>query len=119
MTPPATEFNIPILPPSANRLWRVGNGRIYKSTEYKNWLDTMGYIVQGQRPRPIEGPYKLTIGILRPHTTRDLDNNIKPINDLIAGLGIVANDRDCELLNVRWLSNAEGITVRVERAGLG
>lgn len=111
-------LNLPY-PPSANRLWRRSGARIHKSTRYTDWLRDAGFLAMNQRPGSLRGPYRLTIQAVRPDKRkRDLDNLIKPTNDLLKTIGVVEDDSDCEIISVRWVTSGEGLNVRVEQAGV-
>lgn len=114
----AIEIHIPVLPPSANDMNEYGKGRVFNSKAYKNWRYNAGLIVKSQKPAGIVGPYKLTIQAERPAKRRDLDNILKPISDLLQDAGVIANDCYCEMISARWLTQMDGISVRVERAGV-
>jgi len=101
------------LPPSANRLWRHGRGRIYKSDAYSGWLTQCGWHIAIARPKKITGPYALTVRAARPNgRSPDLDHILKPIGDLLQRQGVISNDNLCEEISAKWAS--EGMTVRIE-----
>lgn len=94
---PDITLSLPV-PPSTNRLWRHGNGRTYKSPEYCAWITEAGYkAALGAAGDKIDGAYAL--GLTLPKTRMDPDNLIKPCNDLLQHVRIVANDR-----HMRWLA---------------
>ena len=66
----------------------------------------------------ISVPYKLTITAKRPNKRRDLDNIIKPLNDLLAKLGAVKNDNLCEMVMARWVTTGDGVAMLLEKAGV-
>ena len=112
------ELQLPY-PPSANRLWRRSGSRIHKSSAYAGWLKSAGWEAMAQRPGGIKGPYALSIQARRPDSRkRDIDNLIKPISDLLATVGVIEDDCDCDLVTARWVTTGEGVRVRVEPAGL-
>ncbi|MDE2099586.1 MAG: RusA family crossover junction endodeoxyribonuclease [Patescibacteria group bacterium] len=112
------ELNLPY-PPTANHIWIRARKGMRKSDEYERWLRDAGFIALAQKPGRLQGPYKLSIQIRRPdRRRRDLDNAIKPISDLLASVGIIENDCLCEMLSARWVTNGEGVTVRIEPAGV-
>lgn len=103
----------------ANRMWTHGYKGPKLSAKYEKWLHDAGYLALGQRQGKISGPYKLTIHAVRPdRKKRDLDNIIKPISDLLVSVGIIQDDHLCEMLSARWVTQGEGITVRIESAGV-
>ena len=100
-----TITDLPI-PPSANRIWRVANGRQHKSAEYTAWLTECGWRTAKHR-NAFPGPYALAIEAdrSRPYmVARDIDNLIKPVNDMLQHAGVVANDKHCMSVTARWAS---------------
>ncbi len=88
-------------PPSANRMWanRKG-GQKRLSTEYALWLSVAGWEMKTQAFAwaALDGHYEL---ILEVNPGRaDLDNLIKPANDLMQKMGVVGNDRDCKRVTI-------------------
>ncbi len=68
----------------------------------------------------IKGPYKISITAARPdNRKRDLDNILKPISDLLKTMGAIEDDHLCEMLTARWVTSGDGVTVRLEPAGIG
>ena len=110
-------------PPSANRIWRNHRGRTHRSKEYTAWIDGCALLFKARAFEMIEGPYTLVMVCDRSHGARDLDNMIKPINDLLQHVGVVANDRSCERIMACWrredgeIKKGSTVTVRVERIG--
>ena len=92
MTDPADiQLTLPV-PPSANRLWRNGQGRTFKSAEYMGWLANGG-LACAEQTHGDHLPGAYAIAITLPKTRIDPDNAIKPVQDLLQRAGIVANDR--------------------------
>ena len=94
-------FNLPA-PPSSNRIWRVSNNRVHKSTEYTTWLKDMAWIVIQQigprkQSEALQGPLSVTL-VVHPsdgrNGRRDLDNSIKPVLDFMEHIRLIDNDRD-------------------------
>lgn len=107
-------------PPSANRLWVRARKGMRKSDAYSAWLTEAGWHAKAQRPTKIDGPYKLSIHASRPdRRTRDLDNIIKPVNDLLQAVGVINNDSDCDIVCARWVTaGGPGVVVFLDRAGV-
>lgn len=107
-------------PPSANRLWVRARKGMRKSDAYSAWLTEAGYIAKSQHQKPLSGPYKLSIHAKRPDKRRrDIDNLIKPLNDLLQSIGLIADDTDCEMVCARWItSGLEKITILVQPASV-
>jgi Holliday junction resolvase RusA-like endonuclease len=107
-----------IYPPSANRMWGFGRGRVFKTDAYKSWIETATNQLNSQYPGTILGPYKLTIQ-LRVGPKIDLDNAVKPTNDLLQSAGVIENDKHCRQVSLRWVTSGfDGMYVRVERAAI-
>lgn len=87
-------LNLP-RPPSVNAMFRnvPGVGRV-KTTDYKNWIKEAGWMLNAQRPQPIQGDYRLLV-LVGP-TRADIDNLTKAINDLLQSHGVVENDNKCQ-----------------------
>lgn len=112
------ELTLPY-PPSTNHLWIRARKGMRKSPAYVAWLTEAGWIAKSQRPGSVKGPYKLSIQVPRPDKRRrDIDNTIKPISDLLASIGVIRDDCDCEMVSARWVTVGEGVTVRIEPAGV-
>jgi crossover junction endodeoxyribonuclease RusA len=110
------EFQIPY-PPSTNRIWRQGQGRVHKSQEYKDWLALASWEMRVQLgPRiVITNPFKLTVRVQRPdRRKRDLDNLLKPILDLIAHYGLIENDSLCHWIDARWEGEGRWVFIQLE-----
>lgn len=93
-------------PPSVNRLWRVGKGRVYRSPKYVEWLLEAGLEIMAQKPKlackAIKGPYALVIKMAPRSSLADADNFIKAISDLLQKHNMIENDRLCRKLLVVW-----------------
>lgn len=90
-----------------------------KSDSYARWLHCAGWELLQQHPKKIKGPYKLSIMAVRPDKrTRDIDNLIKPVSDLLQTHKVIRNDSDCEMISARWVTTGQGVHVRIEPAGM-
>lgn len=106
-------------PTSANDLWERTRTGMRKSDSYKKWLRDAGYLANAQHQRRIQGPYKLSLQAVRPdNKCRDIDNLIKGCSDLLVSIHLVDDDSLCEMVSARWVTTGDGITVRVEPAGV-
>ena len=106
-------------PPSANHIWRTAGKRVYRSKRYMEWLEEAAGMAIGQRQGGIKGPYKISIDAVRPDKrVRDLGNLEKPISDLLVQIGTIEDDKLAEMICIRWVTNGEGVTVRIEKAGI-
>lgn len=88
------------VPPSANRLWRVGKGRIYKTQKYQRWLWEFLHSIRvsipmfmGMKFPIVTGPFDVWI-LIHPNRKRDADNSAKAVLDAAEKLGLIRNDAD-------------------------
>jgi Holliday junction resolvase RusA-like endonuclease len=96
------QFILP-LAPSVNRLWRISGKRMYKSQEYKNWIEEAGWMLKEQIKTKIDGKYAIHIAVLRADKRRrDLDNLLKATSDLLVAMQIVEDDSQCMALAAEW-----------------
>jgi Holliday junction resolvase RusA-like endonuclease len=81
------------LPPSANRIWRVGeNGQVHRASAYRGWLKTVGWeCLIAKATGRVPGFYALRVTV--PEMRKDPDNILKPTGDALQKAGVVANDR--------------------------
>ena len=110
------EFSVPY-PPSANRIWRQGKGRLHKSKEYQDWLALSAWEMRAQLgpKQVITQPFKLELRVNRPDKRkRDLDNLLKPILDLIGHYGLIENDSLCHWIDARWKGQGEWCYIKLE-----
>lgn len=106
-------------PPTANHLWVRARKGMRKSDAYVTWLMLAAIEARRQTFKRVSGPYKLTVVASRPdRRKRDLDNLLKPLNDLLKHIGAVEDDSDCEMISARWVTTGEGVSIRVEPAGV-
>lgn len=86
------------LPPSANRIWRVGqNGAVHKAAAYRGWLKQVGWeCLIAKATGRVPGLYALRVRV--PPMLKDLDNVAKPTGDALQRSGVVANDKHCQRL---------------------
>lgn len=82
------------LPPSANRIWRRAGRRVHLSGSYAAWKRVAGLMIAAAGIAPVAGPYALRLDL--PERMRgDIDNRVKPVNDMLVLNGLVADDRLC------------------------
>lgn len=101
-------------PPSANRIWRSSNGRVYRSGEYESWTRTVGQELMVQRARPIKGAVRIEIAV-SDKVRGDLDNRCKPTLDALVKFGIIEGDskKHVRAIQLRWDALVKGIQVTV------
>jgi crossover junction endodeoxyribonuclease RusA len=98
-------------PPSANRIWRSGGGKVYRSNEYVSWMEEADMAVMAVKAYPkrkIAGPFEVEIllsdvGLRR---SSDGDNRIKALLDWCQSRDIVRNDSDCRRGFWEWVEPA-------------
>lgn len=82
------------VPPSLNRLWRVGNKRIYKDPKHARWMREFWYRWLLAKPpnfSALQGQLDAEISIC-PKRKRDADNSAKALLDAAQQVGIITND---------------------------
>jgi Holliday junction resolvase RusA-like endonuclease len=84
------------IPPSVNNIWNpvykgYKKAAMVRSPEYNSWLNKAGFELLSQKPKGIKGKYNLSI-LFNDKIRGDLDNRIKPINDLLQKHGVIEND---------------------------
>ena len=105
---------------SANNMWRHNRGRSHLSPEYRAWIEECQWELKRQGAHSYgcyPHDYKLIITAKR-NAKMDLDNIVKPINDLAQRTELVKNDRQCIFVQARWATNGDGVSVRIEPAGM-
>lgn len=116
---PSIELKLPF-PPSQNHMWVRAKRGMRMSDRYRLWLAAAGWHIRAQTREKITGPYKLSVTAARPDKRkRDLDNfAFKAVSDALTSTGVIRDDSDCEMLSARWVTTGEGVTVRIEPAGV-
>lgn len=107
--------NLPI-PPSANALTRNAGKKRKKTDAYTAWIADAGWTIQqvpASERRPIAGPYTLIIRAQRPNRMRDLDNIVKPLNDLLKRHKLITDDRHCQRIEAHWLGQGSLVSVTI------
>lgn len=90
-----------------------------RTDAYMAWIALA--LVEGRRQKPstITGPYKLSVQAIRPDKRkRDLGNLLKATEDLLVHLGVIEDDSHAEMISMRWVTQGEGVRVRIEPAGI-
>jgi len=109
-------------PPSANRYWRVWNGRAVKSEEARNYQTAARLVGLQQKAkqgvRGLEsGPVKVLIRVYRPAKRGDLDNALKVLFDAMAGVAYLDDSQVVEIRALRFESKSNPrVEIEVERA---
>jgi crossover junction endodeoxyribonuclease RusA len=90
-------------PPSLNRLWRSGKGRVYRDAKYIRWLNDAGWAIKQAKCGKIKGKFTAEIVLTPPNKRRiDMDNRMKAIFDLAQKLELIEDDSLCDLLIVSY-----------------
>lgn len=105
-------------PPTANTIWRRGNGRTYLNPKYMAWQnEANGMFLQQKSAKtigtPIVGPFEvhLTFSKDKRRKGSDLDNRVKPVLDQMQKLGLIENDSLAEKVTATW-GPCEGVFIR-------
>jgi Holliday junction resolvase RusA-like endonuclease len=91
-------------------LWRIGRGRIYRSSQYDSWRTTAGWELKLQRPPRVEGPVEVSIALAlgRPdNRKRDLDNAAgNAVLDLLVADQVIECDSLVTSITSSWDAEA-------------
>lgn len=90
----SVSYLLPYMPPSTNNLYAnvQGRGRV-KTTKYRDWLMAAGLLLRRQGIQRMTGRVDVVISLEDRHPTRDCDNTIKPVGDLLVAVGVLQDDR--------------------------
>jgi crossover junction endodeoxyribonuclease RusA len=105
------------VPPSANELFttRAGSRQRIKTNKYRAWIAEAGYAVN-IAGRPAEPIGRCRVEIDLPfNRTRDIDNAIKPIADLLVRHRVIVDDRWVDEYLARRVPATEPLQVGVWR----
>lgn len=112
------------LPPSVNRIWRVGRSRngkrvVYRDQKYVKWIKEAAAIIWlSRRPgsliAPISGPFEVTITFTPPDKRwRDIDNLSKAVMDFLQHSQIITNDKNARKVTLEWGATRLGTSVTI------
>ena len=92
------------MPPSANRLWRMGKRGPYSDKQYVKWQEECRALCLQFRwhKQPVRGPYQLWMTFNRGSQSGDLDNRTKGLIDILHRMGITDDDMHLERYVVDW-----------------
>lgn len=86
-------------PPSVNSYMAVVNGRKVKTKKHREYLDAH---IWDSPKKSIEGPVRVVYEATYPDgRRRDIDNLLKPLNDLLQSMGVVHDDSQIVDLRIR------------------
>jgi len=105
-----------IKPLSINKCWQ---GRRFKTREYKNYGLEVGLLLNRLGLKQIKGYVKVEYKFyLKRWKTTDIDNLIKPIQDILVNHGVIEDDRfiiDTRIQKVP--SDRDFIEIRISKKG--
>jgi Holliday junction resolvase RusA-like endonuclease len=111
-------YTIPVMPPSANALTfnKAEGGRAH-TAKYTKWIRDARWALLAQRARPVAGLVRITIEVSR-SSGADLDNIAKPAIDLLVAHGILEDDRQAFVDEVRlkWADDVEALRITIRPA---
>jgi crossover junction endodeoxyribonuclease RusA len=101
-------------PPSVNRLWRVGRGKMFRSRQYVDWMNECMAIVKKAGIPAIKGKYKIMLRVVRPDKRRrDIDNLSKAAQDFLQHAGIIEDDCLCEAIYCKWVEKGPSFRINI------
>ena len=102
-------LDLPV-PPSTNRLWAHGRGRVFKSKDYAQWLEDAGMALLLDRKlgrrETITGKFTAIIQVARDVTKGDLDNIPKALFDICQRYQFISNDVNLKEYAVKWTDDS-------------
>lgn len=87
--------------PSKSNGYKIGNNRIYKSKELKEYEDFFRWQYSSphiKKTEPIKDKFMIEIAVYFQSNRSDLDNAAKIILDCLQNSGVIENDRLCHKL---------------------
>lgn len=120
MTDQATPLARIVLPfpPSVNGTFRKHNGS-HLSEKYRQWRDLAGMRLAVYGPLRITGQVALDIAYCAPdRRKRDIDNLLKAPLDLLVKQGVIEDDnnRVVREIRARWVDEGGPVTITISRA---
>jgi Holliday junction resolvase RusA-like endonuclease len=114
MAEPVCRLLLPV-PPSTNNLFRNGShGGRYKTKAYKAWIAEAGWEIMHQRPPTLHPPLRTCLRVLIEAPigpNRDIDNVLKPLLDVLTTMGVYADDKLIDRLEIVRCNNCDKCTV--------
>ena len=106
-----SEIEIPIKPLSVNKVWQ---GRRFKTKDYKDYEKNCLWFIKGEKIKgEIEIYYKFYV---KNFLMCDVDNFIKPIQDIIVKAGLIEDDRFIKrIIAEKFKSENEKIVIDIKR----
>jgi Holliday junction resolvase RusA-like endonuclease len=102
------------IPPSVNACWAnvEGMGRV-RSTAYRRWSKLAMQELQAQQAGRIAGKFAVVITAGRVKRRCDIDNRIKAVLDLLAGV-VTEDDAMCECVSAGWSDDVKSGKINVQ-----
>ena len=94
-------------PPSINRLWRIGKGNWYCTSEYTQFKDYVCMLTRIHKTPKFDDSARLSVEVyLHPPNKRslDVDNFCKAVFDSLQDSGVIPNDSQVDEL---WVERKE------------
>jgi len=102
-------------PPSVNRLWRYTARGVYRTKQYRAYLDECALLHRSSDP-PFDAPVRCEILASPPDKrVRDLDNLAKCLLDTLQHINAITNDHLVHELHMKWdrMNVQNGVMVMV------
>jgi Holliday junction resolvase RusA-like endonuclease len=115
-------------PPSVNNLFINAGRKRVRSPKYRAWADEAGALIvvaqtiyrQAGKSIATKGPVRLLYEFQegQDKRKRDIDNLVKPVNDLLVTHGIIQADDNTVVraIDLRWSDKVLGVRITVEAA---
>lgn len=87
--------------PSKSNGYRIGNNRLYKSVDLKEYEVSFEWQIRKHKGQMITEPFEIWIDVYFQSNRSDLDNAAKVILDCLQKNQIIENDRLCSVLVMR------------------
>lgn len=86
--------------PSKSNGYKIGNNRLYKSKELKEYEQSFKWQISKYKGITINEPFAIEITVYFQSNRSDLDNSAKIILDCLQNCKVIENDRLCEQLHM-------------------
>ena len=106
------KFTLPI-PPSVNRYWRQGKGRVFVSNEARAYKTEAGWLAKMAGVQCVPAPQRVSVHlrVYRPQQRGDLDNYLKVLLDSLNG---IAWDDDSQVFRINATLDDDKDEPRIE-----
>lgn len=103
--------------PSKSNGYKIGNNRLYKSKELKDYENRFSWLYtleQGKPSEPIKDKFSIKILVYFQSNRSDLDNSAKIILDCLQNCKVIENDRLCHELHMVKYIDKENPRIKFE-----